>query len=295
MGDKHAYLIIAHNQFDLLEKLLKALDYPNNDIYLHIDKKVKTIDEQKLKTILKYSELFLLHNRVDVKWGEFSQIECELRLLEAATARHYVYYHLMSGVDMPLKKQEDIHNYFNCHLGTEFVHFDAPQIDPDAYKRVSKYVFFAGRKKGIVQKVAYKMLMALEIGVDRGKKVHWTYQKGANWFSITDDLAKYVVNNRAIIEKQFRYTRCADEVFLQTLVENSRFKNKVSPHNYCDNYETICYLIDWKRGNPYVFRNSDYEELIQSSMLFARKFDWEIDKEIVLKLCDAVCYNSISK
>ena len=33
---KHAFLIMAHNQFDLLEMLIKLLDDPRNDIYLHI-------------------------------------------------------------------------------------------------------------------------------------------------------------------------------------------------------------------------------------------------------------------
>lgn len=33
----HAYLIIAHEQFDLLESLLKCIDDARNDIYIHID------------------------------------------------------------------------------------------------------------------------------------------------------------------------------------------------------------------------------------------------------------------
>lgn len=36
---RHAYLIMAHNQWDVLEQLLRALDDPRNDIFLHIDKK----------------------------------------------------------------------------------------------------------------------------------------------------------------------------------------------------------------------------------------------------------------
>lgn len=38
---KHAYMIIAHNEFDLLEILVRLLDDPRNDIYVHIDAKVK--------------------------------------------------------------------------------------------------------------------------------------------------------------------------------------------------------------------------------------------------------------
>ena len=36
---KHAYLIMAANEFEELLVLLKALDYEDNAIFLHIDKK----------------------------------------------------------------------------------------------------------------------------------------------------------------------------------------------------------------------------------------------------------------
>ena len=45
--------------------------------------------------------------------------------------------------------------------------------------------------------------------------------------------------------------------------------------------------IDWERGsnnNPYIFRETDYEELKSAKALFARKFDLNIDKKIVEKL-----------
>ena len=38
---KHAWLVIAHNEFEILQMLLDALDHPEADIYVHIDKKVK--------------------------------------------------------------------------------------------------------------------------------------------------------------------------------------------------------------------------------------------------------------
>ena len=41
---KHTYLIIAHNNFYILEKLLLLLDDERNDIYIHIDKKVNNFD-----------------------------------------------------------------------------------------------------------------------------------------------------------------------------------------------------------------------------------------------------------
>ena len=39
--------------------------------------------------------------------------------------------------------------------------------------------------------------------------------------------------------------------------------------------------IDWSRGGPYVWRKEDFEELIDSDCMFARKFDEKIDLEII--------------
>ena len=44
--------------------------------------------------------------------------------------------------------------------------------------------------------------------------------------------------------------------------------------------------IDWNRGNPYIWRNKDYDELINSEYLFARKFDYNKDKEIINRIYD---------
>ena len=40
---KHAMLSMAHNQFEILEKLMQQLDHGRNDLYIHIDRK----DHQK--------------------------------------------------------------------------------------------------------------------------------------------------------------------------------------------------------------------------------------------------------
>lgn len=113
MEEKHAYLIMAHTQFEQLGVLLELLDYVGNDIYLHIDKKAKFVDEGWLHSLVKKANLKILDNRVNVKWGTFSQIECELKLLEEATQKQHSYYHLMSGVDLPLKSQREIHTFFD--------------------------------------------------------------------------------------------------------------------------------------------------------------------------------------
>ena len=87
MNDKHAYLIIAHNEFSVLKILLGMLDYKKNDIYLHVDIKAGDIDKSEFLKCVKKSTLIFIEPRIDVQWGNFSQIECEYKLLEAATKK----------------------------------------------------------------------------------------------------------------------------------------------------------------------------------------------------------------
>ena len=50
MVHKHAYLILAHSQFNQLAFLVSLLDYQDNDIFIHIDKK-SDIDDYYLDLI----------------------------------------------------------------------------------------------------------------------------------------------------------------------------------------------------------------------------------------------------
>lgn len=125
---KHAYMIIAHNEFDLLEILVRLLDDPRNDIYVHIDAKVKDFDFKSFQALTQYSRLRFTPRRISATWGDFSLVNTELLLLQTAVAgenpaQPYAYYHLISGVDLPIKSNDDIHAFFEKNAEKEFVHF----------------------------------------------------------------------------------------------------------------------------------------------------------------------------
>ena len=42
---KHAFLILTHNEFRVLQALVSRLDDERNDIFVHFDKNVKDIPE----------------------------------------------------------------------------------------------------------------------------------------------------------------------------------------------------------------------------------------------------------
>ena len=283
----HAYMIIAHNQFELLEKLIRSLDDERNDIYVHIDAKVNDFDFEYFKSIAKRSRLIFTDERVNITWGDFSQVKCEMVLLRNAvngenSDNPYTYYHLISGVDLPIKTNDEIHNFFAEHNGKEFIHFSKNEPSPYFENRIKYYHFFR-KKRNLFSKILAQLTLRLQmlVGINRLKNNDLIVQKGTNWFSITSDFAKYVISKSDEIEKIFDFSYCCDEVFLQTIFVNSPFKNNLFMPN-CNNNQFACArLIDWDRGNPYVWRKEDYDLIKASPCMFARKFDMSVDSEII--------------
>lgn len=97
--------------------------------------------------------------------------------------------------------------------------------------------------------------------------------KGTQWFSITDNLAKYILSQENFIKSNFRYSLCPDELFLHTVTANSQFRDHIA--------NNALRFIDWERGEPYTFTEDDYCKLINSEHLFARKFDETKDSQII--------------
>ncbi len=288
---KHAYLIMAHNNLSILEKTLKLLDDDRNDIYLHIDKKVKKFNYSYFQKILKKSRIIFI-NRMDVRWSDYSQIKCELNLLKEAIKTEHKYYHLLSGVDMPIKNQNMIHNFFN-KTNKEFIHFRNHNSFNDRIDRINYYhLFFKNARSNSKIKIIFSQKMhsiCLKIQkllrINRIKKSNINnYRDGANWFSITHDLAKYVVSLEKEIHNKYRYTYCADEIFLQTIVYNSKFYDNLYLYED-DNYDSIKRLIDWNRGSPYSFKPEDYNEIINSNNFFVRKIE---DNELATEIYEKV-------
>ena len=286
---KHAYLIMAHNNFNILEKLLILLDNEKNDIYIHIDKKTTGFDFTKFKDLVNKSNIYFT-KQIDTRWGDYSLVQAEVILLEAATKKNYDYYHLISGVDFPLKTQEEIHKIFEENKGREFIHFCTDEELEGRKERVERYYCMKWRRNNSIGgKIMDRILNRYGLSFQRALNIKRSKDEnikcGSQWFSITDSFAKQVVSNKEWIEKTFKNTNCSDEHFLQTLFCKLNLENTLYTKTLGD-YKASLRCIDWKRGTPYVFKKEDYKELINSGMIFARKFDEREDFAIIDKLYD---------
>lgn len=276
--NKHAYLIIAHNEPKILEVLLGLLDDERNEIFLHVDKRSVEVRKQMENIHLRSASLHILHSPMEVYWGDISQVLVEYKLFEEAHAvGPFAYYHLLSGVDLPLKTQTEIHHFFDQHAGKEFVGFWMDAVHQrDLKRKVCRYHFFTKYFKGgprwkhNVCAFLRNVSLALQKILPFSRNQRLELRKGYNWVSITNDFCTYLLDHKEEVLRSFKYTLCPDEIFLQTMLWNSPFKEKI--YSLESASEGSLRAIDWKRGNPYVWQLADADELLASPYLFARKF-----------------------
>ena len=277
---RHAYMIITHGNFPILERQLSFLDSENADFFIHVDLNAGEIDCDRFRAIPRRSRVTFV-DRLHVSWGHYSLTECELRLLQAAAQGHYDYYHLLSGVDVPVKSRTYIENYFTRQPGVNYINLERPEISRRHLDRVRFYYpFQKWNIRNTFLRRSIRELTALSeriVGVDRTKKAPegFRFQKATEWFSITDSLAQYVLTKEDLIYELFHDTFCSDEMFLPSIAVSSPFRDTIPPADPDGRHKNCCRYIDWVRGSPYTFREEDYEELVSTGpdYLFARKFD----------------------
>lgn len=274
MTDRHAYLILAHNEFLILETLVRILDDVRNDIYIHFDHKVQIIPSIKTQ----FSNLYIIEDRVNVSWGDVTVVEAEYRLFEYSFQNaEYAYYHLISGVDLPLKSQDEIHTFFHNNKGKEFIGISTYDYQKEVDRKVNYYHVFSkdfrkdnsisNKVKAILRAIYLRIQMRL--GLRRYPKI--LFKKGTQWVSITHEFVRELVSQKRQILKMYTHTFCADEIYKQTICWNSHLRDKI----FCTTDESVgCMrLIGWHDGQLKDWTDDDVNKVINSESLFARKFN----------------------
>lgn len=263
---RHAYLILAHNEYEILQELVTSLDSKDNDIYIHIDKKNTKLPSLKTNN----SRLFILKERIEVYWGCLSVVEAETLLLEKAflSNNNYDYYHLISGIHYPLKPINEINAFFESKLNESLV---SPLYEnqDSVIKRLGRYHLFLNYyySPNKIKRLAFKFQWLATIKLQEwfGIKRDTSYfaGKSSNWCSLTKDAVKAWLKDKKKISKRFKWTFCSDEyVTLSVLRDNN------IPVEPCTNL----LFQEFENGNPKVYTASDYEKLRKSGCLFGRKF-----------------------
>ena len=287
---KHAYLITANSNFQVLDTCLKMLDNPANDIYILFDSKARqSVELYKQKMVKPRCATLKDVDYQLVNWGGYSQVHATLTLLEKAieSGERYAYLHFLQNSDLPVKSNEDILEFFAEHQGKEFVNI---KKDSSAWaEKCCRYRYFFCHNRYYRTN---KLLKGLNLfcaklqqclGVKHNTDISIYY--GSALFSITLPFAKYLVENKKEIRRRFRWALAPDEKFVQTMLMNSPFADNLAGKDEESTPNGM--LIDWtrdrKKNSPHVWRNDELDYLLTrpNGFCYARKFMEDVDMDVV--------------
>jgi len=264
---RHAWLIIAHNQFGILQRLVSLLDDERSDFYIHIDRKVKHLPEIKVSK----GRLFMLEDRVDVRWGTVSQIETELDLLEAALRNGpYSHYHILSGTHLPLKPVDEMMQFYDSHSDEEIMRFWG-QDEGDSDFKLRRYHFplrnfkYGTRAQRRICQLTWQCVIKIQklLGIRHLKSERFI--KTDNWLSLTENACLFFVEHKDRILHKYRWSFCGDEYFVAS--EMNRFPGIFKIYD-CNN---LLY-VEFQKDTPRSFHLSSYDEIRKTGFMWARKF-----------------------
>lgn len=264
---RHAWLIITHNEFEVLQRLVSMLDHERSDFFIHFDAKVKTLP----KITVEKGRLFVLENRVDVRWGSVSQIETELVLMEAALAQGpFSHYHILSGTHLPLRDVEELFSFYDAHPHEEIIRYwgvDESNLD----FKIHRYHFplrsykSSSRFRRVLCQRCWQGVMKIQKVLGIRHLTDQDFYKTDNWMSLTETACRYLVDHRKEILKKYRWTFCGDEYFAV-----SELKHSGEPFRLFD-CQNLLY-VEFLNDTPRTFSIFERESLKKSGCYWARKF-----------------------
>ncbi|WP_119390942.1 beta-1,6-N-acetylglucosaminyltransferase [Taklimakanibacter lacteus] len=275
-----AYLILAHRAPDDLLTMLPAFRR-HGETYLHVDRDSRGF-EGHWDDLAKYA--VLPARRHSVSWGGFSVVEAALELIETALARGSAdYLILMSGACLPVLSAASLSQRLAGEAG-EYIDImpDHEAKGHDRKKRLAHYRFYSktmprpclGALNRLSRQVWTRPAFDAEFGEPRF---------GSMWWCLSRPFMEWAMEFRRAnptYDKRFRHTETPDECYFQTLVSLSPFAGRVKG--------SLTY-VDWEKGgsHPRTLSRQDMPRIAASGLCFARKFDWDRDRDLACSLLEA--------
>lgn len=272
---RQAILITAYKDIPHLKRIVDYFD-SEFEIFIHIDKKCH--EEYGSLGQLNHVHLF---DQYKIVWGDVNHLKAILMLMrEAYQHTDLEYFHLITGSDYPVRPLADFKSFCESNKHDNYVeYFPLPHADwgeEGGMDRI-RYYWFQPSYRVKHGRLIYKTIkLQRMLGIDRGFRFFDgnLYGGGTYWSVSRKAIGTAInyLNQHPDYLRRFRMTSIAEEICLPTLWCNSGIPLINNHMRY----------IDWGTdgANPQVLTEKDYDSIIASGALFARKIESTISGKL---------------
>lgn len=174
----------------------------------------------------------------------------------------------LSGQDYPLKSQKIIREFLTKNKGNNFIKIANQATErPETMNRIENY--FTETETGFTG-LPYKRAYLKDV----------ISYIGGQWMILTRDCCEFICNSGEAkkFEDYYLNTLIADESFFQTVLMNTTFEGVLINN---DKRAIIWIPVGDIKLRPKTFTETDLSFLLTGENLFARKFDDNIDDNII--------------
>jgi hypothetical protein len=288
-----AYLILAHKNPEQLKRLIQRLQSRNVSYWIHIDRRVDMGIFRRSLNDLRPSIPIEWVDRASPCWGSFGMTQATLNGLRQITGQKFPfdYVILLSGQDYPIQTMDKIEQFFEEHDGRSFLNSD--RLPCNAWEsggmdRIQRYHFFVyGRhvpvpfrrgKNNLLFRILNNCL-SLVYPMPRIFPAGLAPFGGSSWWCLHKAAIDYILGyleERPDVMKYFKTVLSPDEILPHTVLMNSPLAETVIN-------DDLRY-VEWRRPQPpypAILVGEDFDSIKSSNRLFARKFDPDVDENIL--------------
>lgn len=277
-----AYIISAYRLPDQLTRLVRRLDTETASFFVHVDRKTDDATYRRMAEPLSGLDNVHFLERHRCHYGGFGHVEATLKGIEELFRQGVPFDHvlLLTGQDYPIASNRRIGEFFREHEDLSFMsHFPLPSSEwqEGGLDRIESWHVRLGSH--------YLRMPGMRGPLRRRHPAGLRPFGGSAYWCLSRECAEYVrgfLRDARSYVRFFRFVNVPDEIFFQTILLNSPLRDAIVN-------DDLRYL-EWRHpevsGGPAVLRRSDFENIMGSGKLFARKFDVTEDAEI-LDLIDA--------
>jgi len=279
---KQVFLIAAHKDAGQLNALVEQLRDDDFLIYVHLDAK-GAIDPSEVHPAAR-----LVGDRVAVHWGSFGQVRATLNSLAQIVAEVPDFDKLLflSAQDFPLLSNPALKAALAALRQHELIDTVAIGRAPGQWAVAYRYQYFHREDGGKLLRLACSLANRAMRACGRRRRLPAGLDPygGSSWWALSRGCVCELlerVRREPGIARFFGSVLCADEIFFQTLVMNSRFRERVLSENFR--------YVQWpEQGarNPKILDEHDFERIAASKAHFCRKVDSRASAALLARLAE---------